>query len=592
MKRRLQILALFATALMAVRMMAQDAGGGAGGGGGGDAGGAPASGNEGAPAGEGGGDNMNGGGSNGVTPEPGSEPSPAPGAGETNPMPGGAGASPTPGPFDLFGPPPGESQPGTPAPSPSPPPEEPSPTPAASPSPAPSAAPSPTSQVPQEQAPVTLTLPGGYGGSASTVFTLGEGRLAKPPITLSISVSQGYDDNIFSAPSHISATPTPAPGPTPPLEERVVGFRISPPSPPTPVLQTFRPKALPTPGIKTAPPLGVVGSALSTLSLGVQIQKGTPRTVITADGNFGADDYWNRPGNKIDYNGSADLNLVERLAPRATFTISMAAVYQNTPNFSLVNAPTNAGNGGGSYVNGNFKTDLSYDWTARLATVLSYNLDFNLLETNKTNNLYGATYGIQFRYSVSPRATVTAEYRETAIDYPSNAASNTTGEYYLLGLDAFISARLRNVFSAGIQTNNFASGAGSQSLPYFESDTTLSFPRGSGLTWTNSYGYQGNGSPNSTTKSYRTSLGYSQPLSAKLSASLSVAFNSVQTASTIKGGAGDTQKQFQASASLGYVVSPRFSLSLSYTYLDLLSSIINSSYTRDQVSLAGSYTFQ
>ena len=243
-------------------------------------------------------------------------------------------------------------------------------------------------------------------------------------------------------------------------------------------------------------------------------------------------------------------------------------------------------------MDGNFKADLTYDWTARLATVLSYNLGLNLLESDKANNQYGSTYGIQFRYTVSPRATITADYRETVIDYPSNTNANTTGQYYLLGLDAFISARLRSVFSAGIQTNNFANGAGSQTLPYFESATTLALPRGAGLTLTNRYGSEESSTPSQTVTSYRLGLSYSQPLSTKLFASASVAYNYVVTTDSEAAAAGSTQEQFQLSLSLGYTVSPRFSLSLSYTYNDLMTTQVNTSYTRDQTFLGGSYIFQ
>jgi predicted porin len=106
------------------------------------------------------------------------------------------------------------------------------------------------------------------------------------------------------------------------------------------------------------------------------------------------------------------------------------------------------------------------------------------------------------------------------------------------------------------------------------------------------YGYQQSGSATQTVKSYRTGLSYGQPLSTKLSASLSIAYNVLTTTDSATAANSNRQNQFQASANLGYTVSPRLSLSLSYTYLDLLSTLINSSYTRDQIYLGGTYTFQ
>ena len=349
MKRRLLVLALCASALLAVRMMAQDSGGNTMGGG--DAsGGATGAENSGASGGANGTGGTGGEGANGGTTEGTSQP--AGGMGDQN----GSGTGTTPGASGLFGP--GTSTGGTgggvePMPTPSVPAWE--VVPGASPSPAPSpSAGKPingATQAATPAAPVTLTLPGGYGGSPSKTFTLGEGRLAKPPITFTFSVSQGYDDNIYSADANPVATPTPVPQPTPPLEERRIGFRISPPSPPTPVFQIFRPKALPVQSGTNPKPLGVIGSAESTATLGMQIQKGTPRTVVTMDATVGSQYYWEQPGQKEDYTAGLDMSFVHRLSPRATVSFDMSAVYQKAPNYTLINAPTN-NNNNSNYLNG------------------------------------------------------------------------------------------------------------------------------------------------------------------------------------------------------------------------------------------------
>jgi uncharacterized protein (PEP-CTERM system associated) len=160
-------------------------------------------------------------------------------------------------------------------------------------------------------------------------------------------------------------------------------------------------------------------------------------------------------------------------------------------------------------------------------------------------------------------------------------------------LDTFFSAKLRNTFSVGLQTNTFTSGGGGgQISPYFEGDTTLALPRGASLTWTNTYGFQPTSTTSETTTSYRTGLTYQQPLSTKLVASLSIAYNNLRAKDPASPSAGYTQNQFQASAALNYTLSQRLSMSLSYNYLDLLTSQINSSYQRDQIYLGGSYIFQ
>jgi predicted porin len=95
-----------------------------------------------------------------------------------------------------------------------------------------------------------------------------------------------------------------------------------------------------------------------------------------------------------------------------------------------------------------------------------------------------------------------------------------------------------------------------------------------------------------TSKSYRTGLTLTQPLSTKLVGSLSVAYNYLLTTDTVTAADSFTQNQLQASASLNYTLSPRFSLSLSYTVTNFMTTQINSSYDRQQITVGGSYTFR
>jgi hypothetical protein len=594
MRRRLKVLAACAAALIAVRMLAQYTGGLDSGNAPAtapDASGAAASPDNSTPAN---GATQNNGG-NGDTTTPGGNTT-NPGGNTTSPNGnttngngnGGTGTTVTPplngtpglNPGSSLFPPsaPNGYPPGTAA-----------PFPGATPSPAPLGATGGSGQGGAQQAPVTFTLPGGYGAdSGSQTFTLGQGRLSKPPLTFTVSVTQGYDDNLYDAPSHY-ITQRAAPTPTPPLIPILINYRITPPSPPTPVYEYVRARSIPTP--TPSKPLGIIGSPESTVSLGIQIQKGTPRTVITADASVSGNYYYNRPGPRHDFSGSADLDLVQRLTPRATFDINAQAVYQNTPNFALVNAPTNGGNGG-EYLDGSIKADITYAWSARLSTVTSYGLDFSIIQNSPSQNLYASTYGTQFRYTVSPRTVVTTELRQSIGIYPSTPASDTLNTYYLLGLDEFFSSRLRNTFSFGIETHDFTNAGGGQTLPYFESDTTLALPRGASLAWSNVYGSQESPTPSQTIVGYRTGLTYVQPLSTKLYASLSVAYNIENASDTQVASNRYRQDQFQASANLGYTVSPRLSLNLSYTYLDFITTQLNSSYTRDQVFLGGSYLFR
>jgi hypothetical protein len=308
------------------------------------------------------------------------------------------------------------------------------------------------------------------------------------------------------------------------------------------------------------------------------------------DASIGALEYWNRPGNKTDYNGAFDLSMVHRISPRATLSLAATATYSKTPNFSLINAPTT--NGGGAYLNGDFKANLSYTWSSRVSTVTSYDLGLNLEQSSASSNLYVTTFGNQFRYAASSRNTLTAEIRDSQTVYPTNAAANNGALYYIVGLDSYFSNRLRNTFGAGIQQVSYSGGSSSQVLPYFESATTLSLARGAGLSWTNRVGAENAGGANETAKSYRTGLSFSEPFSTKLVGSVSLAYNYYQLTDDADSAGSYNQNQLEGSVSLGYNLSPRFSLNLSYTYTDLMTTQVNTAYTRQQVYLGGSYTFK
>jgi hypothetical protein len=439
-----------------------------------------------------------------------------------------------------------------------------------------------------QSAPVSFSLPGGYAGAPQQSFTLGEGRLARPPVTLTLTVSQGYDDNIFSATAHPVATPTPIPVPTPLPTRVIVGFRITPLSPPRPIFETIQGKASPTPAPVGS--LGVVGSPVTTAAVAIGIQKGSPRTIFTLDASVGEQDYWNQPGQQTDYTGALSLNYLHHLTPRATFDVVMNATYQKTPNFALINAPTNNGNGG-EYLNGFAKTDLTYMWTKRISTVTYYSLDTNLLDSNPNSNLYESTYGTSVKYAFSVRNTASVELRQTVDEYPSNGGANSTNTFYLVGLDSVISTRLHNTVSAGIEDSVYPQG-GSQTIPYFETATTLGLPRSAALTWTNRYGAEASQSADQQITSYRTALTYSQPLSTKLVVALSIAFNDLTAKDSATAAGSFDQKQFQASLNAVYTISPRFSLNASYTYLDLSTNQVNTSYKRNQTFIGGSYTFK
>ena len=125
-----------------------------------------------------------------------------------------------------------------------------------------------------------------------------------------------------------------------------------------------------------------------------------------------------------------------------------------------------------------------------------------------------------------------------------------------------------------------------------ESDTTLVLPREASLVWTNRFGLEASGNSASTTQSFRTFLTLNEPLSTKLAASASVAYNILQTTNTGATTSSSYQDQFQLNLGLSYMFSPRFSMGLNLSYYDLKTDSVNGSYQSEQLTLQGTYLFR
>ena len=236
--------------------------------------------------------------------------------------------------------------------------------------------------------------------------------------------------------------------------------------------------------------------------------------------------------------------MVHRLTPRATVSASVDAVYQNQPDFLADQRP-----------HGECDTELfERGRQAKLHLCLDPALFHRHLlrfpgattqNSSSGGNLIVNTYGNQFRYAVSRaeygdcRGAAVAKFLRL-----SQANSDSPDTFFLVGLDSILSPRLRTTFSTGEELGSFSSG-GSTALPYLESSTSLALPRGGLLLWTNRYGLEDS---NASTRQHHQ-LPHRplprEPLGAKLSASLSVAYNYLQIKDRVTNANSSNQTQFQ-----------------------------------------------
>jgi len=408
-----------------------------------------------------------------------------------------------------------------------------------------------------------VVLPGAYG-SAPISVTPGEGRFAKPPYSFTLTLQQGYDSNVFTTEKN------------------------------------------------------QVSSLENTGQLAFQMQGASPRTIFTLDSTAGLSYFWNRPGKSEDYNGNISLLFFHRITSRMNISATVSVGYLSQPNFAAMNASTNQQ--AGNYILANSRLNLSYQWSAKVQTNTSYSINSTLYQEKKqqTSNIIENTFGNEFRFLLNPRTSLVAEGRLTLDSYPKMPTGDSTTLYGLLGADYVLSSRLSATARGGLQYRTYStpgsSGGGSssqsQSSPYAETTMTYIYGHQSNFQWTNRFGLDSSNVASQKVTSFRTGVNFNHVLTAKTTLTLGLNYNiqNTQTGSTPSFGEivtvppifgpisipGSTTVQYQINSVLGlqYMLTPKFSLTASYIFTDVISAVqFNSSYTRNQIFFGGTYTF-
>ena len=412
-----------------------------------------------------------------------------------------------------------------------------------------------------------VVLPGAYG-SAPITLTPGTGRFAKPPYTFTLTLQQGYDDNIYTTSTNHT------------------------------------------------------GSLVNSAQLGFSMQNASPRTIFTLDATAGISYYWNRKAQPEDYNDNFSLLIFHRFSPRLNVSLTASIGYLSQPNFSAMNATINQQ--GGNYILGSSRLNLSYQWGAKFQTNTSYSVDATFYEkkSSQSGNITDNTFGNEFRFLINPRTSLVAEGRYTATAYPNAPSGDSSTVYGLLGADYTFTSRLSATLRGGFQYRTYTNSTGSgsamssvsdvQTSPYGEMTMTYLYGHQSTFSWTNRFGLDSSQLASQKVTSFRTGVNFNHVVTAKLTVSLGLNYNVTETEVGNRLGAreiivpfppgiiiehfivpGTTTPQDQINCVLGlkYNLTPKLSLNASYTFTDVISQPSSGSYTRNQFFLGGAYTF-
>jgi hypothetical protein len=388
--------------------------------------------------------------------------------------------------------------------------------------------------------PILETRPENGTPIAATVQT---NSIFYPPrgLTLSISSTGGYDDNVNPSSSGGSASST-----------------------------------------------GGSGSLYTSENAALSYTFGTPRTQVSLTTGGGITYYSDRTG--YNPSGYLGLSLTHKPIQRMTLSLSVFASYQSQPDLS-----TNLGSNQqlGSFIHSADTISLDYSWMPRFSTVTSYT--FGLLKYDSSagspQNRVEHTFGEQFRYLLWPATTGVAEYRYGIINYQSAPLDSTTN-FLLAGLEHSFTPRLNGSFRAGVELRS-SEDNGFQPGPYFESNLSYILRHGS-VIWTNNYSIEEADAPGASARpSFRTGLTLNYGLTRRLSGSLALFYvhGGNQNGSSSSSGSSSTEDTLDIGPSLQYLINRRLSANVGYHYTKVESGVVFGSYSRNNFFTGLNYSF-
>lgn len=330
-------------------------------------------------------------------------------------------------------------------------------------------------------------------------------------------------------------------------------------------------------------------SVVSRLDGNFDVQWANARGFFTLDARVGAEYYWNRDVDPLEYNGSLSASYVRRLSPKVQTSAVLSLNYLSQPDFTQVNVVNTPG-GSGNYLVGNAKLDLSYRWSARFSTVTSLTANTTMYEgARETGNFWDAGFGNEFRYIQSRKTTWVVEGRYSHLQYLEGAQTVIKTISLLLGADWTFSRRFRSTVRLGESVRTFETG-GNQSTPYGEVALTYQPNRRDQFTLVGRYGFEQTLAATDETIVSRISMGYTRTFSPRLVGSING--NYVKNTSETAGGTfRSTNDVYDGSLILNYTFNRHFSMNARYSYTLSKTSSGFSDYDRSRFFLTGTYEF-
>ncbi len=475
----------------------------------------------------------------------------------------------------------------------------------------PSSAFGPGDSTASQTAPPSFTLPGFFGGPATT-YTGGQGRLARPRFRFKVTTSQGYDDNVLQTPDDPFRFPNNQilidPGtPDTVTFEPVTTTTFEQAFTPDGELVFQRPvttttfRRVITPGrppvfVPAPEPQERIGSLVSRVGVRFDTQQVTRRSLFTLDMNGSFDRYWNRTGQdgQDDYSGSISLAYLYNLTPRLQASFTSNVAYISQPDLTRINTPDRLG--AGDIVNALARLNVQYRVTPRLTTTLSAGqnailyLDQGSGSTAANNgDIYETTFSAEAKYLWKPRYTLIAEFRHVLINYPDSPSLNATSEVLLVGAEIRLSSRLSGTVRLGQAIRIFEDTGETSSAPYGEASINYRIGQTSSIQWNSRFGFEEPPSAGSETISFRSSVNYFKAFTPRLS--LSSGITGLSRNTSFRGGDDQKVLTIDANIALEYHFTRQLTLNATFSFTKVISNVDNLDYDRSRVFIGAEYEF-
>ncbi len=368
----------------------------------------------------------------------------------------------------------------------------------------------------------------------------GTGNFSHSPFHVSVSVREGYDDNVYTT-------------------------------------NTNR-----------------VGSFYTNASVDMNYHFGSARTQVDLEAVAGGSYYYYRPfGQDYDINTGLTLSLEHHVTPRLVLSVNSYLTYQTEPD---LNTGFGSNRRVGNYFYTADKFTLSYQWAPRFSTATSYTfgaINYDDAAVSTYEDRYEHTFGNEFRFLVLPTTTLVAEYRFQIVDFDVAPRDSTT-HFILGGVDHTFNPRFNISVRAGAEfrdIDNFEE----RTSPYAEATLRYAAGTRTSIAWTNRYGLEEPdfaGSPSRTT--YRTGLTVSYAITQRLTATGALFYEHDDNDGVLEPTFIEpafTEDSVDIGIGLQYEINRTYAVLAGYSHSEVFSEVSLREYARNRYYIGLNVTF-